>query len=499
MRVQIWLPLGVSLVLAACAGPTFERGASAPDARSPLAAGLPAAIEAWPGPERLALQRFYTEREHRPVWFDDGEHADERASAVAEMRAARVEGVDAAWAEPADVEARLAAEVGLTAALARRLRADPDTDVLVVALADDLRAMQPTPARQPVYGAQEVGIERYRAIVRAGGWPTVPEGPTLDPGSIDPRVDALRDRLLVTGDLVPGTSAGPRYDPALVAALQRFQARHGLAVDGRVGPATLRALNVPATQRLEQLEGAEREKRALARLLGDRYVLVNLPAYELRYVEGGEVRHAADVVIGSVEYQTPIFSHSIDHLVFNPDWMVPRSIANRSLLPQFREDPVKMAAQGYRLLDGSGEAISPIVVDWDEVADGRLPYRVRQLPGPANALGEVKFMFPNEHAVYLHDTPTRSYFARSMRALSNGCVRVQDPMTLAELLLAPEGWDRRRIDDLVRSDRTRTVRLREPVAVHLAYITAWAEADGTVQFRNDVYGRETATMQLAAR
>ncbi|MFW5834624.1 MAG: L,D-transpeptidase family protein, partial [Pseudomonadota bacterium] len=318
-------------------------------------------------------------------------------------------------------------------------------------------------------------------------------------GGSDPRVPALRERLAISGDLESGGEGGPVYDPALVAAVERFQARHGLAVDGVVGPRTLRALNVSAEARVAQLERSWLERLALERQLGERYVLVNVPAFELVYAEDGEMRQRTNVVVGDTRYQTPIFADAIDHLVFNPSWSVPSSIANRSLLDDFREDPARMEEEGYHLIGAGGRSVRPTEVDWSSVERGAIPYRVRQRPGSANALGVVKFMFPNEHAVYLHDTPSKSLFRRAMRASSNGCVRVENPLDLATLLLASDGWTRAEIDDLVASGRQRTVSLSRPVPVHLVYLTAWTETDGVTHFRDDVYGREVPPVEVASR
>ncbi|TVQ40627.1 MAG: hypothetical protein EA356_00925 [Geminicoccaceae bacterium] len=512
MARKNWLGLiGVAL-LTACAGGVAERPQpwvhSAPAADPLRSATLEEAVATAPEPVRPALLALYAERGFAPLWFDGGPFEPERARVVAELRRLGTAEVDAAWAMPGDDPAmRLEAEWGLTALmldaadrvgrtrLGAQIAEAPSTQQVLLAMAEstDVAAfMAETP-----FGGQRNAHDRYRQLAAAGGWPTFPDGANLEPGAADGRLEQLRARLLVTGDLEPGTSVGPFYDAALVLAVKRFQARHGLAVDGVVGPATRRALNVPVEVRLAQLDAAGTQRDALHHRLGERYVMVNVPAYELVYVRGGTVHHRANVVVGAVQFQTPIFSHAIDHLVFNPSWSVPRSIANRSLLPQFQADAAKMEREGYRLVNADGQALRPTEVDW--AAKSSVPFRVQQRPGPANALGDVKFMFPNEHAVYLHDTPSKSLFGRPMRAASNGCVRVQDPMTLAELLLDPDGWTRGRIDEVVAQGRLRTVRLSQSVPVHLTYVTAWQEADGTVHFRDDVYGLQEPALQLAAR
>jgi murein L,D-transpeptidase YcbB/YkuD len=251
-------------------------------------------------------------------------------------------------------------------------------------------------------------------------------------------------------------------------------------------------LNVPAEARLAQLERAAAAVARLEPRLGERYVVVNLPAFELHYVRDATLRHRADVVVGSVEHPTPAFTDAIEYLTFNPYWHVPASIAREELVFDFKEDAAAMAARGFKLVDSGGGVADPTAVDWSAVEPAALPFRVRQGPGVGNALGRVKFMFPNEHAVYLHDTPSRHLFERASRAFSHGCVRVRDPLTLAELLLEPDGWGRDDVDGWVAAGATRRVRLTRPVPVHLVDITAWSDADGGVQFRADLYGRDDA-------
>ena len=505
MRSAAAVPVVLLLVLAACARapgpppappapPPVATAAISPDARSsPLVAELPAALiaAALEPDEADDLFAFYAARGFAPVWFDGGALASYRAAAAA----AAPTTVDP---EAAGVAARARREVASSLA-ARRVAGgegaplSPAAHAVAVALERAVAAAAPPPLEVAGLGGHGRAIARYRTIVAAGGWPTLPPGATVEPGDTAPHLDRLRRRLVIGGDLAPGAAAaGDRYGPALVAAVKRFQARHGLEADGILGPATRRASNVSAATRLAQLEEAAATVAQLRPRLGSRYVLVNLPAFELRYVRGGEVRHRAAVVVGSVDDPTPAFADAIEHLVFNPYWHVPTSIARDELVFDFKADAAAMAARGFELIDADGAVADPTAVDWSAVTPASLPYRVRQSPGAGNALGRVKFMFPNRHAVYLHDTPSRHLFARASRAFSHGCVRVRDPLTLAERLLETDGWGRGDIERWVAAGGTRRVGLSRPVPVHLVDVTAWRDAAGRVQFRRDLYGRGAA-------
>ena len=356
---------------------------------------------------------------------------------------------------------------------------------------------------QPEYAAFRRALARYRAHADEGGWPTVPEGPTLQERARDERVPRLRRHLRVTGDLTAGRPPDPRlFDAGLRRAVARFQERHGLAIDGVVGPATRAALNVPVADRLQQIEVNLERWRWMPRSLGDPHVLVNVADFWLRVVEGD--RHALQmrVVVGTQYRQTPIFSDEISYLVFNPYWHVPRRIAVEDKLPDFRRNPALVSRLGFEVLDGWGAdatAVDPATIAWDRLSTSHFPYRLRQKPGPTNALGQVKFMLPNSYNVYLHDTPTRSLFDETERPFSSGCIRVEHPVDLALYLLGPNGgWTRERIDEVLTGDTERAVVLRRKVPVHLLYWTAWMEDADTVHFRKDVYGRDGAVARALA-
>jgi murein L,D-transpeptidase YcbB/YkuD len=360
-------------------------------------------------------------------------------------------------------------------------------------IAASLESLAPTQTR---YRRMIAAASRMREIAGGGGWARVPEGPSLSAGAWGSRVSALRERLRATGDLTAGSSDEEHFDADLERAVRRFQARHGLDMDGVVGASTTAALNVPAEERARQIEVNLERWRWLPADLGDRHVEVNIAGFGATLVEDGTALRTYRVVVGRRYRQTPMFSGLMSYLVLSPFWHVPPNIAALDKLPLIRSDPSTIAAQRMTLLDhATNQPVDPATVDWSTMSGpefNRL-YRLRQDPGPANALGAVKFMFPNKHNVYLHDTPSRELFERASRDFSSGCIRVEDALDLAEYLLADQpDWTRSRIDSVAAAGVERTVRLLEPVPVHLLYWTAWADADGVIHFREDIYGRDGA-------
>jgi murein L,D-transpeptidase YcbB/YkuD len=292
------------------------------------------------------------------------------------------------------------------------------------------------------------------------------------------------------------------FDEALRDGVVRFQTRHGLTVDGRVGPLTLRALNVSAAERARLIELNLERWRWLPVDLGERYVLVNLPAFSLELVDREVPLLTMRVIVGKPYRRTPVFSDLMRYLVLNPYWEVPPSIAVQDKLPLVQKDPLYLAANGFEVLTGWGadeRVVAPATVDWTALGRSSFPYRLRQAPGPVNALGRIKFMFPNPFNVYLHDTPSRELFTVDDRSLSSGCIRLERPVDLAEVVLeGTPGWDRQALETSLASPRTVTVSLARPIPVHLQHWTAWVEPDGTVAFRDDLYGRDER-LDLALR
>jgi murein L,D-transpeptidase YcbB/YkuD len=342
------------------------------------------------------------------------------------------------------------------------------------------------------YYRLKFALAGYRDLEAKGGWPMVPKGPALKPGMNDKRVPILRKRLQVTGDLATDApDSGDLYDDALVEAVKRFQARHGLTDDGIIAETTLESMNVPIADRIRQMELNLERRRWMDDDLGEYYIFVNVADQEMKVVRKGKTIHTAKLVVGKPYSRTPVFSEKMKYIVINPYWNVPSGIANKEYLPKLKKDPGYLKRQNIRIFSGAGDnaaEVNPYNVNWSSM--NRMPYSLRQDSGPKNALGRVKFMFPNRFNVYLHDTPQKSLFEKDLRVFSHGCMRVQDPLDLAALLLADQGWDRSRIDVAVAAGKQRVVNLTNPLPVHVTYLTAWVNKDGSVNFRRDVYNRD---------
>ncbi|HVY65369.1 MAG TPA: L,D-transpeptidase family protein [Gammaproteobacteria bacterium] len=335
-------------------------------------------------------------------------------------------------------------------------------------------------------------LAEYRALAAAGGWPAVPAGPVLKPGVTDARVPVLARRLAVTGDLAADAAAAATtaYDAAIAAGVRRFQARHGLEDDGIVGPDTLAALNVPVATRVEQLRANLERARWVLYDPASEFLVVNIAGFKLYLVRRGEIAWQTRVVVGRPYRQTPVFRARLTYLVFNPTWTVPPTILRKDILPAVRRNVRYLAEHEMDVIDRGGNVVDPASVDWR--ARG-FPYQLVQRPGPDNPLGRVKLMLPNDHQVYLHDTPARDLFEHDSRAFSSGCIRVENPFELVQLLLG-EKWPRERIDALVESGRTETVVLERPMPIMVLYWTAEVDAAGRVSFFPDLYGRDAAVI-----
>ncbi len=354
---------------------------------------------------------------------------------------------------------------------------------------NSLKGNQPT--LSPSAAAQiEQAIAVYQQIVARGGWPTLPEGVKLRLGSRDRNVAILRQRLMVTGDLAETAGRADVFDSYVDTAVRRFQIRHGLVSDGIVGGATLAELNVPAEQRLRQLEVNLVRVRAMSGYLGDRYVMVNIPAAEIEAVDRGVVYSRHVGVVGKIDRPSPILSAKIQEINFNPYWHVPVSIIRKDLIPKMQADPQYLAKNKIHIYDGKGNELLPTDIDW--TTEQATQYMFRQEPGSENSMGSVKINFPNPHAVYMHDTPAKSLFGQNARFHSSGCVRVQNVRELVAWLLSETpDWPRERVDQAIRSGERIDARLAQPVPVYFTYITAWSTPDGLVQFRDDIYQRDS--------
>jgi L,D-transpeptidase YcbB len=361
-----------------------------------------------------------------------------------------------------------------------------------------MKSLQAMQSSNPTLSPQtadyiSVAIDQYSRIVQLGGWGTVSGTGGKRPlriGAKDARVLELRKRLMVSGDLEQTAGLSNTFDSYVDAGLRRFQMRHGLIPDGLLGDSTIAALNVPAEVRLRQLETNLVRLRSMSGFLGDRYVMVNIPAAEIEAVENGQVRSRHTAVVGKIDRQTPILNSKIYELNFNPYWTVPVSIIRKDLIPKMKQDPEYLAKNKIRIFDWHGNELTWQQIDWN--TEEATKYQFRQEPGEINSLGSVRINFHNTHQVYLHDTPSKTLFGSDYRFHSSGCVRVQNVKELVTWLLqsTTPDWDRARVDSVIRTGEREDVKLKSTIPLYLTYITAWSTSDGVIQFRDDIYNRD---------
>ena len=353
-----------------------------------------------------------------------------------------------------------------------------------------MRSLAALLPQDPDYHRLKDALVLYTEIASKGGWGVIPSGPPLRLGWVDPRVPSLRTRLRASGDLsIAG--GGRAFDRSLERAVKVFQSRHGLEPTGTVDPPTLAALNVPAGARVRQIQLNMARRRWLPMDLGKRYVVVNVPDFTLDVIEGKRSVLNMRVVVGKRGSPTPLFSDKITYVEVNPYWNIPSEITKDEIAPLVRDDETYLERNQIKILSGPQEdatEVDPRDVDWGRIGEEDVPYVLREEPGPANPLGKIKFMCPNEHNVYLHDTPAGHLFSVKERDFSHGCIRVERPIDLAEYLLRgiAEG-SRERIQALIETGEQKAIALPEPVPVHILYWTAWVDNKGLVQFRDDLY------------
>ncbi|MGZ8402319.1 MAG: L,D-transpeptidase family protein [Rhodoplanes sp.] len=338
----------------------------------------------------------------------------------------------------------------------------------------------------------EAAIARYEEIVARGGWPAVPTSQRLRLGNRHPNVSILRERLAASRDIEPSGGVNDIFDSYVEAAVRRFQARHGLTVDGVAREQTLKAMNVPAETRLSQLRTNVVRLRSMSGNLGPRFVVCNIPAAQLEAIEGNVVvsRHVA--VVGKPDRASPDIQSKIVEINFNPYWTVPVSIVRKDLIPKMQSEPDYLTKNHIRIFDARGSELQPQQINW--FSDEAVNYRFKQDPGELNSLGSIRINFPSKDGVYMHDTPSKNLFGEDFRFHSSGCVRVQNVRELVNWLLADTpGWSRTEIDQVIKSGERKDARLANPVPLYWVYVTAWATPDGVVQFRDDIYGRDGLT------
>ncbi|MFO1140788.1 MAG: L,D-transpeptidase family protein [Amaricoccus sp.] len=508
----------------AAAGAAVAAAPALTPAQAAFRDDLAAALAGVPQAQATAIGGFYAARDYAPFWAEPG--SDRPAALAAALVAApaqalplrsddiealtRVFGPTAAPAGDAEREvAATRAYLGLADDMAAGVLAPgslyPDIQVrpshpapaALMALLDKaplpdvLAGLQPA---DPDYARLVAEKARLEALDAGASWgPDVPDGPTMHPGDADPRVSALRARLARLGYLVPdGETAGSDFDPTLQDAVEAFQADYGLNADGVVGSLTLDAINAPTETRLAQVAVNLERLRWLNRSPEPRYLFVNIPDFTVRLIEDGKTSWESKVVVGKTHVtETPEFSGVVKYMVVNPTWHIPDSIAIRDYLPKLQKDPLVLQRQNIRLLTRAGTEIDPSLVDFSQYTPESFPFRIKQRPSDDNALGKVKFLFPNQNSVYMHDTPHRDLFARDVRAFSNGCIRLQKPVELADIVLQGQVPDpQATFDALLATGKEKTVTLERTIPVHIDYRTVWFDDAGSVHYRPDVYGRD---------
>lgn len=344
--------------------------------------------------------------------------------------------------------------------------------------------------------------ERYRQIAQSGGWPMLPQGLILKQGQSGEAVLALRQRLAREGDLDPAQANSPEFDAGLVQAVKLFQGRHGLAQTGLVGPVTLRALNVSAHERYQALSESAKRLHVRNFAYGARYVVVNIPSASVEAIAAGQVERRHIAVVGKPDRPSPEVETRITNVNFNPTWTVPVSIIKKDIIPKMQKDPGYLAKSKIRIFGASGAEIEPTRIDWS--TERATAFTLRQDSGSGNSLGQIRIDMPNREAVYMHDTPSKRLFARDDRFHSSGCVRVESVRDFVTWLLHPMPgpgggpWDRTDVDDILKTDARKDIRLKEPVPVIWAYLTGYVTPDGVTHFRDDVYGLDQLAILSSA-
>ncbi|MBT8412924.1 MAG: L,D-transpeptidase family protein [Boseongicola sp.] len=480
-----------------------------------------AVAEAAAGDRDIAA--FYKETGYKPIWTSSARADKKRREAFLDaVSNASAHGLPASLYQPDEIRAMMRAartdgqrgalEVELSRIFLAYAR-DIQTGVLIPSRIDEglvrevpLRPRKATlsafskssakgflkalPPKSAEYARLMKEKMRFEKLIGRGGWGDKVAAKSLKPGASNNSVLQLRNRLIAMGYLKRTPTSS--YDNTIAAAVQAFQKDHGLAQDGVAGPRTMQAINTSAATRLSQIVVAMERERWINMPLGKRHIWVNVTDFHARIVDNGKITFQTRSVVGAndPERRTPEFSDVMDHMVVNPTWNVPRSIATKEYLPLLKQDP--FAVSNLNIINVRGQIVSRAEMDFSEYDETNFPYDLKEPPSRGNALGLVKFMFPNRYNIYLHDTPAKSLFGREKRAFSHGCVRLNDPFDFAYALLAkqernPEGF----FQSTLATRKETVVPLNEPVPVHLVYRTAFTQAKGNIQFRGDVYGRDS--------
>ena len=471
----------------------------------------------------IRLQRFYAARGYQPVWT--------KRTMVAELISAVEESVDDGL-DPSDYHIReiraiyskppatpelaacydiLLTNVFLTfAGNLHYGKVDPETldthwntghprngSVIEYKLNNAIasgriaNALKEIRLQHPKYQQLKKGLARYRTIEREGGWPVLPEGAKLQEGSREKRVAMLRQRLKVSGDIsAMNTDTSTVYSRELVDAVKRFQRRNGMEADGVVGTSTIRVMNIPVARRIDQIRINLERCRWFLSDLEPTCILVNVPSFTLQYIENGHQRWNTRVIVGKPTRETPLFKADMQYVILNPQWVIPPTILTKDALPALRKSTSYLGRKHLKIISQDGGIVNPASVNWSQYSGMNFPYRLQQSAGDHGALGRIKFLLPNPYIVYLHDTPSKELFAESTRNFSSGCIRVQNPLDLATLVLQDSvRWSRTNINAAINTGKTRMVTLPKRIPVYILYLTTTDE-DDELHFRDDVYNRD---------
>lgn len=489
--------------------------------------------------EIASLQKFYAQRGFQPVWLTDNPGPSFLESALTFIANADAEGLDSRdyglpelqqlrqQADPSDAAA-VALELRVTQAVLALARdvsrgrltataADPDWHItqpdfdaaeFLLSALQSVRlpqAFDELPPTKLHYRLLKQTLARYRKLAEAQvEWLKIPDAASIHPGDTHPHIPLIRERIAQAHDadgiaeFQVKPSKSEHYDAELASAVKAFQAQHNLNTDGVIGKNTLRALNRTLAWKIRQLRINMERLRWLPKKLGDRYLLVNTAGFMLTAAEQDQEVLSMRIIVGRDYRSTPTFNSAMSHMVLNPYWNVPYSIATQDLLPKQKSDPAFFSNGGFKIFPGNdrnAEAIDPDEIDWHDLKGG-FPYFLRQDPGKQNALGRIKFMFPNSFSIYLHDTPSKSLFQRDIRTFSSGCIRLEKPMELAAFALKEQSLPEKFMADL-DSENTKTVHLPKPLPIFLVYITAWVDAHEMVHFSPDIYDRDLRALRYA--
>ncbi len=485
------------------------------------------------------LQRLYTTRSFQPIWMTGEPESPLLTAALDFIASAETEGLDsrdyrleqlrqlqqqASQFLPAAIELELLTSHAVLM-LARDLTrgklqaslADPDWHIPQAAfdavaflqkaletaqLPQSLRDLSP---QKHHYQLLKQALIRYQSLVHNhANWNPIPATKSIHPGEMDAIIPLIRQRMAQTYDidgiavyhLAPSSS--PQYDDTLVSAIKAFQIQHGLIADGIIGKNTIRALNISLEWKIRQLRVNMERLRWLPADLGQRYVLVNTAGFRLTAVKQDAAPLSMRIIVGRDYRSTPSFNGALSHMVLNPYWTVPVSIATKDLLPKQQKNPDYFTSNGFKIYSGHNrtlESINPDTIDWHAIKKG-FPYVLRQDPGTHNALGRIKFMFSNSFNIYLHDTPSKSLFQKDIRTFSSGCIRLEKPLELAAFLLNEQTLPDKFLADM-DSGKTKTVHLPRQMPVYLVYSTAWVDEQGQIHFSPDIYRRDLRALQYA--